>query len=79
MRFEIWLLGNTRAIQKKYWNFLKASKWNKNRIEMPKYAILETIIENKPNFNNLPLLSKNTEQKLRTTSKEVINSLEKLN
>ena len=29
MRFELWLLGNTAEIQKKYWTFLKETKWNK--------------------------------------------------
>ncbi len=58
MRFEIWLLGNTIAVQKKYWSLLKTSKWNKDKNVMPKYSILEAILENEPDFDNLPLLSK---------------------
>lgn len=46
MRFEIWLLGNTIAVQKKYWDLLKESEWNKDKIEMPKYSILEVVINN---------------------------------
>jgi hypothetical protein len=64
MRFEIWLLGNTISIQKKYWDLLKESKWNKDRKEMPKYSILEAVIENKPDFDNLPLLSEKIEKEL---------------
>lgn len=79
MRFEIWLLGNTIAVQKKYWDLLKKSKWNKNKIEMPKYSILEVIIESKPDFDELLLLSQDIEKKLIDTSDEVIDSIKKLN
>lgn len=79
MRFEIWLLGNTTTIQKEYWNALKTSKWNVNRNEMPKYSIIEAIIESEPDFNNLPKLSKHIEQKLVEVSNEIINSVEDLN
>lgn len=78
MRFEIWLLGSTIAIQKKYWDLLKESKWNKDKIEMPKYSILEVIIENNPNFDELVLLSQNIEDKLIEVSDEIINTINKL-
>lgn len=78
MRFEIWLLGNTITIQKHYWELLKESTWNKDRNEMPTYAILEIIIENKPDFDNLPLLSQKIEKKLVAQSGEIINVLKKL-
>lgn len=50
MRFEIWLLGNTVKVQKEYWELLKNSEWNKNNSEMPKYSILEAIIEESSNI-----------------------------
>lgn len=78
MRFEIWLLGNTKTIQKNYWNLLKASKWNKDRKEMPTWAIIEVIIENKPNFNNLPQLTQTIEHQLIKVSEEIINEIKKL-
>ncbi len=28
MRFEIWLVGNTKQVQKHYWELLKDSRWN---------------------------------------------------
>jgi hypothetical protein len=31
---------------------------------MPKYSILEAVIENKPDFDNLPLLSEKIEKEL---------------
>jgi len=75
MRFEIWLLGNTITIQKEYWEQLQASKWNNGRKEMPQYSILEVIIENEPNFDDLPVLAKKIEKKLVATSNEIINVL----
>lgn len=79
MRFEIWLLGNKISIQKKYWDLLKTSKWNKNKKIMPKYSILEAVLENNPDFDNLPLLSQNIENKLIELSDEIINAVKKLN
>ncbi|MFT6963988.1 MAG: hypothetical protein ACJAWV_003728 [Flammeovirgaceae bacterium] len=32
--------------------------------EIPKYSILEAVIENKPDFDNLPLLSEKIEKEL---------------
>jgi len=77
MRFEIWLLGNTIAVQKEYWNLLKETEWNKNKLEMPKYSILEAIIESNPDFDNLELLSKNIKNKLVKVSQEIINTVNK--
>ena len=79
MRVEIWLLGNTIAVQKNYWELLKESKWNKDKTEMPKYSVLEVIIEDKPDFDALPLLSQSIEKRMLEVSEEIINELTKLN
>ena len=78
MRFEIWLLGNTIAVQKNYWDLLKESKWNKDKPEMPKYSVLEVIIDNNPNFDDLPLLSQHIEKQMIEVSDEIINAIHKL-
>ncbi|CAL2103666.1 conserved protein of unknown function [Tenacibaculum sp. 190130A14a] len=78
MRFEIWLLGNTVKVQKEYWELLKESKWNKNNNEMPTYSILEVIIEDTPDFDNLPILAKDIKQKLLQESEMIISTLKKL-
>ena len=75
MRFEVWLLGNTIPIQKEYWNLLKSTKWNKDKIEMPQYSILEAVIVNNPNFNNLDLLSKEIHKEMLQVTDEVIGIL----
>lgn len=50
-QFELWLCARTANIQKQYWNLLKDSKWNKNVGIMPKYSVLEVIIETQIDFN----------------------------
>jgi len=75
MRFEIWLLANTIQIQKAYWDLLKETKWNKGREEMPKYSILEAVIESEPDFNNLSVLTEKLEKKLLRESEEIIDTL----
>ena len=75
MRFEVWLLGNTIPIQKEYWNLLKSTKWNKDKTEMPQYSILEAVIIDKPNFDNLELLSQNIYKNLVQVTDEVIDLL----
>ena len=79
MRFEIWLLGNTKSIQKTYWDVLKTTKWNKDRTEMPKYAILETALVENPDFNDLVALSEQIEAKMIEVSDELLDYLKILN
>ncbi|WP_299107243.1 hypothetical protein [uncultured Tenacibaculum sp.] len=78
MRFEIWLLGNTIKVQKEYWELLKDSEWNKNKSEMPKYSILEAIIEETPDFDNLPLLTQKLESTLIEESRNIITTIKTL-
>lgn len=59
MQFELWLCARTADVQKQYWNLLKDSKWNKNRNEMPKYSILEVVLENQIDFNTKENMTKN--------------------
>ena len=79
MQFEVWLLGNTIAVQKKYWDLMKDSKWNDGRTEMPRYSILEAILEKEPDFDDLPLLSQKIEKGMMDVSEEIINTIKELN
>jgi hypothetical protein len=74
MRFEIWLLGNTKVIQKEYWVLLKSTKWITTK-EIPKYSIFATVIIEKPDFNNLNLLSDEIENKSIQVSDSIIHTL----
>ncbi|GFD72564.1 hypothetical protein KUL113_19840 [Tenacibaculum sp. KUL113] len=75
MRFEVWLLGNTLPIQKKYWELLRSTKWNKDRKEMPKYSIIETILVANPDFNNLNVLEDEIESQMVKVSEEIVSYL----
>lgn len=77
MRFEIWLLGSTADVQRKYWNILKTSKWNADRTEMPKYSILEAVLVENPDFDNLNLLSKKIEKNFIKTADEIMDELKR--
>ncbi len=74
MRFEIWLLGQTKDIQEKYWNLLKGSKWVK-KTEMPQYSIIEAVLADSPDFNDLNSLSESIKNKFLLTSGEIFTSL----
>ena len=79
MRFELWLLGNTKPIQKKYWELSKSTKWNNGKDEMPVYSILEAVLVENPDFNNLAKLTEQIETKMITTSEEILDYLKTLN
>ena len=78
MRFEVWLLGNTLPIQKKYWELLKDSEWGKQTKEMPTYAILEIPIVTSPDFNQPKALMKHIQDRMLIISEEVIAAIEVL-
>ena len=64
MRFEIWLVGYTKQIQAKYWNFFKESDWDKYTVApTPKHSIIEHVIVENPNFDDLSGLTNEIEQK----------------
>ncbi|HRN50275.1 MAG TPA: hypothetical protein PLC52_04290 [Anaerolineales bacterium] len=71
VHFEIWLLGQTAPVQKKYWNFFKDKEWNAGRTEMPKYSILETVLIENPDFSHLDALSLQIEEGLVRISNEI--------
>jgi hypothetical protein len=75
MQFEIWLLGQTIPVQEKYWQYFKATKWNKGRTTKPKYSILETVIVTNPDFNHLDKLSKEIETRLVVITEEIIATI----
>jgi hypothetical protein len=75
MQFEVWLLGQTIPLQEKYWEYFKATKWNKNRVTRPQYSILETVLIANPNFDDLKALSIQIEEKLVLVTEEIIQEI----
>ena len=78
MRFELWLLGQNKEIQNRYWNMLKASKWNERCTKRPKYAELEIVLIDNPNFEKIDELTGKIINKAVIEAEEVIAYLKKL-
>ena len=79
-RFEIWLGGYNKQIQKKYYKILKDSGWNKYKIVPPGKgidSILEYIVADNPDFSNLDALTQKIENGTLTFIKDVENFLAK--
>ncbi len=73
VRFELWLMGQNIETQKKYWNLLKTSQWNKDQTTMPKYSVLEVVLVEDPNFNELNNLTSKIEKEAILHTQEIID------
>ncbi len=78
MCFELWLCARTIDIQKQYWNLLKDCKWNKHIEVMPKYSILEVIIDTKIDFNAKETMTSNIIDNAISSALEIENCLQTL-
>ncbi|MBN3816997.1 hypothetical protein G3N57_10430 [Paraburkholderia sp. Se-20369] len=75
LRFELWLMGQNVAIQKRYWNMLKDTAWNAGCTEMPRYSVLETILVESPSFKDTASLTVRIEKEALRVSEAVIDSI----
>lgn len=71
MRFEIWLIGNTQAVQQNFWQILKNTPWACGRNEKPEYAIIESVISDQLDFENPDNLANLVKQSTKTISKQI--------
>jgi len=63
-RFEVWLSGVNRQVQKKYWELFNQIGWDKYRIVAPAKgvdSIVEHILVENPDFNDLAILTERIE------------------
>ena len=77
-RFEVWLVGYNKKVQKRYWNLIKDSNWKKYRLPATTQgvdSIIECTLTDDPNFNNLELLTKKIEDGALSFIKDVENFL----
>jgi hypothetical protein len=77
-RFEVWLVGYNRTIQKKYWELFTLSNWTKYHIATPAKgvdAILDHIIIKNPDFSDLDILTKQIESGTLKFAKDIENFL----
>ena len=64
-RFEVWLAGNNKQVQSKYWKLFKESDWNKYHIVSTTKgvdSIVEYILVDNPDFSDLDTLTKQIER-----------------
>ena len=64
-RFEVWLFGNNKKIQKKYWDLFKEKGWTKYHIPLNLKgvdSILEHILVDNPDFSDLDVLIEQIEK-----------------
>jgi hypothetical protein len=63
-KFEVWLAGNNRQVQAKYWKLFKESGWNKFRIPSTTRgtdSIVEYTLVDQPDFSDLGALTEQVE------------------
>lgn len=78
LRFELWLMGQNSEIKRQYWDIFKTTKWIKNPKKQHKYAALDIVLVETPDFNNLDLLTKKLEKETIRYAEEVLDCLKKL-
>jgi len=65
VRFEVWLSGQNKEIQRKYWKLFKDKNWNKYKIvpTIEDYdSIVEHVLVSNPDFSDLEALTKKIEE-----------------
>jgi len=64
-RFEVWLAGNNKQVQSKYWKLFKESDWNEYHIVSTTKgvdSIVEYILVEDPDFSDLDTLTEKIER-----------------
>ena len=78
-RFEVWLAGNNKGVQTKYWKIFKDSDWNKYQIVPTTKgvdAIVEYVAVDTPDFSDLDFLTKQIEHATLTFINDVESFLD---
>ena len=73
--FELWLLGQTKDVQARYWQKLKGVKWVDEH-SMPEYSIFEITLLDDPDFDHVSELSESIHRKFGSLSREIFETLE---
>jgi AraC family transcriptional regulator len=77
-RFEIWLAGQNKQIQKQYWEIFKESDWRKYSIPESiekSFSIVETIIEKNPTPENTSEIKELMENQVMKFIKDISDVL----
>lgn len=74
-RFELWLLGQTKDVQIRYWEKLKGVPWV-NPAVMPEYSIFDLTLLAKPDFDDTAGLSAAVHTAFGVLSAQVFSTLQ---
>ncbi|MCG7550532.1 hypothetical protein [Pseudoalteromonas sp. Of7M-16] len=74
VQFELWLLGQTKDVQKHYWHKLKGTEWVDTQC-MPDYSVFEVPLLEDPDFDNLNELSKSVHSEFESLSIQIFKAL----
>ncbi|EPW6890566.1 DUF7000 family protein, partial [Vibrio vulnificus] len=74
VRFELWLLGQTKDVQISYWEKLQGVKWV-NQDAMPEWSIFEITMLASPDFDDAKVLSESIRSVFSDLSMEIFNTL----
>ena len=72
--FELWLLGQAKDVQIRYWEKLKGVKWVNGKV-MPEYSIFEIMLLASPDFDSPTKLSESIHSQFELLSQEIFNTL----
>ena len=71
IQIELWLMGQNRGLQEKYWDLLKDTKWNEHIKDMPKYSVLELCLDSNLDFNNKDVMTDRILERVVMAAKEI--------
>ena len=79
-RFEVWLAGNNKQVQAKYWTLIKESGWKEYRL-VPTTKSVDSIIEHvlvdDPDFSDCDTLTSQIEKAAVLFNKDIENFISK--
>lgn len=75
VRFELWLLGQTKDVQINFWEKLKGEQWV-NEDSMPEWSIFEIVMIDNPDFDGTKQLTESIQSTFIEFSNEIFEVLE---
>jgi hypothetical protein len=79
-KFEVWLAGSNKQVQSEYWKLIKKRGWNRYHLVPATKgvdSIVESVLVDKPDFNNLGSLTEQIERSTMKFIKDVEGFLSK--
>ena len=76
LRFEIWLCGQNKGVQKEYWKIFKESDWDQSNLApTPQRSVLEEVLVEEPDFFDEDALFKTLETGIMRFNDKLMEAL----